>query len=229
MENTTEAELLNVADVIGATAYGVASRYKGFVEQQDLEQEAWVWCIEHKDAVEQHLEEPDVKLAAYRLGKDVWGCMDRYARRQKASASGYQPDDDIFVSDAVINLVLPSVLKDDPNPPVKAQERTRSVADPAEGGVWLATYLDVKAAWSRADLTQGQRDLLFWYYHDEYTQAELARALEVTQQTVAKRLKQARSKLIDQLGGHRPKDSDAEYRSRPGTQGPDDATLAAMR
>jgi hypothetical protein len=221
-------EPLNVQDVIGSQAYSVAARFKGFVDQEDLQQVGWVWCLEHQDKVNDHLENEDVKLAAYRLGQDIWNDMDRYSRKQKASASGYQPDDDLFVSDAVINLVLPHVLKDDPNPPVKAQERTKSTADPAEGGVWLATYLDVKTGWEKADLTQGQRDLLYWYYAEEYTQAELARSLEVGQQAIASRLKRARSKIIDQLGGRRPRDADTEYRSRPGTQGPDDAVLAAL-
>lgn len=224
-----KAEVLDIAAVIGSQAFAVAQRFKPHADQEDLQQEAWVWVLEHPAKVKEHQANEDVRLAAYRLGQDIWGVMDRYARREKAQKAGYEPEDEMFASDAVINVVLPAVLKGDPTPPARDGERVANTSDPAEGGGWLATFMDVKLAWERADLTDQQRALLVSYYRDEMTQAEIASTLKLGQPAVTRRLKQARAKLIDQLGGPKPPEPDAQYRSRPGAKGQDDDTLAAIR
>jgi RNA polymerase sigma factor (sigma-70 family) len=197
---------LDVAAVIDAQAYGTALRFPGVAEADDLVQEGWIWVLEHPAKVKEYEQQENPKFAAHALGQDIWKVMDRYARREKAARGGYQPDDEIFMSDAVINVVLPSVLKDDPTPPVRDGERVANTSDPAEGGGWLATYMDVKHAWEKADLTGQQRDLLVSYYLHEDTQAEIATQLKLSQQAVGKRLKQARAKLIDKLGGRNPRE-----------------------
>ena len=218
MGRCTLAEL-DIAGVIGSQAYAVWLRFKTFVEQDDLEQEAWVWVLSTPAEVKEFTEgEEPVELRSYRLGQRVGQAMDRYARRQKAYASGYEPEDELFYSDAVINVVLPSVLKEDPRPPVRDGERIANTSDPAEGGVWIATYLDVKKAWKTADLTPGQRKLLVSYYRDGENQSVIAEALGVSQQTVAKRLKRARTKLIAELGGRQAQDETPRYDKRPGTK-----------
>lgn len=218
MATATGAEVLDVDSVVNYQAAKTARRYAGFVEAADLAQEGWIWILEHPKNLKAHQENEEPALAAYRLGQDMWTVMEAYARKQKATASGYEADDDIFFSDAVINLVLPAVLKDDPTPPAQAGERVANTSDPAEGGTWLATYLDVKQAWEKAPLTEGQRDLLEQYYFEEATQQEIADDLGTTQQTIAKRLKSARRKLIDQLGGPRPKEYNTEHDARPGVK-----------
>lgn len=212
------AEVLDIDSVVNSQAYKTARRYAGFVDADDLVQEGWVWILEHPKNMKAHQENEETALAAYRLGQDLWTVMESYARRQKAAASGYEPEDDIYFSDALINLVLPAVLKDDPTPPVQAGERVANTSDPAEGGTWLATYLDVKQAWEKADLTGVQRDLLEQYYFQEATQHEIAEHLGTSQPTVNKRLKSARRKLIDQLGGPQPKEYNTEHDARPGVK-----------
>jgi hypothetical protein len=224
-----ETTPLDVAAVIGAQAYAASVRYGANVDKEDLEQEAWVWVVEHPGKMKEHEANPNPQLAAYEFGRDIWSVMDLYARREKAAKGGYQPEDELFVSDAVINVVLPSVLKGDPTPPVRDGERVANTSDPAEGGVWLATWLDVKSAWEKADLTGAQRDLLVSYYRDSVTQLEISDALGIAQPTVTKRLKAARTKLIDQLGGRKPQDAEPQYRQRPGSQHNSDAIISALR
>lgn len=209
---------LDIAGVIGSQAYSVWLRFRSFVEQEDLQQEGWVWVFEHPDKMKEHKELEDVQLAAYRLGQDIWNNMDRYARKQKAYASGYEPEDDLFYSDAVINVVLPSVLKADPRPLERDGERVANTSDPAEGGTWMATYNDVKLAWEKADLTVDQRKLLVSYYRDGESQQTIATALGIGQPAVTRRLKAARTKLINQLGGRKPQDEAPRYDKRPGTK-----------
>lgn len=227
-DNMEEKEELDVAAIIGSQAYATKMRFGTAVEQEDLQQEAWVWVLEHPAKIKEHKANENVRLAAYELGKDIWGVMDRYARKEKAQKAGYDVADDIFVSDAVINLVLPSVLKGDPTPPSRDGERVSNTSDPAEGGNWLATYLDVKKAWLAANLTGKQRDLMVSYYRFEDTQQELSQALGITQSAVARRLKAARSKLIDQLGGRKPREPESQRVARPGAQHQGDDIIAAM-
>jgi RNA polymerase sigma factor (sigma-70 family) len=220
---------INVEDSIKAQAWYVSSRYRGHVDQDDLIQEGWIWVLEHPAQVKGFQEHEDAKLGQWLMNKRLADSMAAYARREKAHASGYEVDDELFFSDALISLVLPSVLKDDPTPPVQAGERVANTSDPAEGGVWMATYFDVKRAWETADLTGQQRDLLVDYHRDEYTQSQLADKLSITQQTVAKRLKKARAKLIDKLGGPKPQVEPAEVEHHPGAKTADQPALAVLR
>jgi len=227
MESNTD--VLDVESVIQSQAWATAVRYPGLAEKEDLAQEAWTWVLEHPAKIEQYRQQENVRFAAHALGQDVWKVMERYARREKAARGGYQEDDEIFISDAVISVVLPSVLKGDPTPPVRDGERVANTSDPAEGGGWLATFMDIKLAWERADLTGPQRDLMVSYYRDGVTQTEIADALGIGQTGVTKRLKVARAKLIDKLGGPKPTDPEVEVRSHPGSKTTDDATKAAIR
>jgi RNA polymerase sigma factor (sigma-70 family) len=198
------AETLDVDAVVNRIASSAARRYAGFVEKDDLAQEARIWMLENPGRVRQHQRNPDVKLAAYALGQDMWNNVERYAKKQKARASGYEPDDEVYFSHAMINLVLPSVLRDDTTPPVQAGERIANTSDPAEGGNWMATWVDVKQAWLTADLTKDQRQLLWDYYFEEETQQELGDRLGVTKMQMSRRLQAARLKLIEKLGGLNP-------------------------
>jgi RNA polymerase sigma factor (sigma-70 family) len=212
------ADTLDLALAIESQASVCARKFSGFTERDDLIQEGWVWALNNKKKVDEYAAHENVGAAIFWLNRDLSRMMETYARREKAAASGYEPEDDLYFSDALINLVLPSVLKDDPTPPVQAGERVANTSDPAEGGTWLATYLDVKQAWERADLTGNQRDLLEQYYFEEATQQEIATDLGTTQPTVNKRLKNARRKLIDQLGGPEPREYNTEHDQRPGVK-----------
>jgi hypothetical protein len=227
--STEEQRPLDVAEVVSSQAWLTASRYRGLAEKEDLEQEAWCWILEHPSRVKELQDHENSAIAAYRLGQDVWKVMERYARKEKAARGGYAPEDDLFVSDAVISVVLPSVLKGDPTPPVRDGERVANTSDPAEGGNWLATFMDVKRGWERADLTGPQRDLLVSYYRDGMTQLEIANALKLGQPAVTKRLKQARLKIINQLGGLEPKVDEPEVRSHPGAKTSDAVVKAGIR
>jgi DNA-directed RNA polymerase specialized sigma24 family protein len=226
---TETPDVLDVDSVVQSTAWNVARNNIGNVTQDDLAQEGWCWILEHPIKMKKHRENESPRQAAYELGRDIWGVMDRYARREKAARGGYAPEDDLFISDTVIALVLPSVLKGDPTPPVRDGERVANTADPAEGGNWLATFLDVKRAWETADLTGPQRDLAVSYYRDGIIQSEIANALGIGQQAVAKRLSKVRDKLIAKLGGRQAPPDEPEVSAHPGAKTTDDATKAAIR
>ena len=224
------ASPINIEDSIKAQAWSVANQYRGHVQQDDLIQEGWVWVLEHPDQVKGFQEHENVHTSTWLLNKRLRDAMSQFARREKAHASGYEVDDEIFFSDALIRLILPSVLKDDPTPPVQAGDRVANTSDPAEGGVWMATFMDVKQAWEKADLTGPQRDLLIAYHRDGDTQLDLANSLKVGQPTVNKRLKRARAKLIDMLGGPKPQvEETGRSAHHYGAKNNDQAALAGMR
>lgn len=212
-------ETLDVESVVLSQSWGCYLKYPGLVDQTDLTQEGWLWVLEHDEEVQKFCGEENVKLAAFRLGQRVGQAMDRYARKEKAAKGGYDPKDESFYGPTVISAVLPYVLTGSMTPPQGSDEKTARVNDPAEGGTWMATYLDVKHAWDKADLSADQRDLLIAYFRDDMSQAEIAETLGIQQQAVAKRLKRAKLALVDKLGGPDPgeyEEEDKRLRRRPG-------------
>ncbi len=220
------SDTLDVQQVIEVTATRVARGYSDIVERDDLIQEGWVWVLSNETEVNKFKSNPNAGGGAHSLGQRLNRAMERYCRAEKSARGGYEVEDDVYFSPALIGLVLPSVLKDDPVPPVQQGERIANTSDPAEGGNWLATYLDVKQAWLKADLTDQQRQLLIDYHLDDLSQLELATQLGISQQAVSKRLSQAHGKMIEVLGGYRPDDYD-EPASHPGAKGNQPGAVSA--
>jgi RNA polymerase sigma factor (sigma-70 family) len=213
----TETEV-DIESVIQWQARACIKRYRGFTEVEDLEQEGRLWVLSNPKDVADRLDRSTKEQAAYAVGQRIGQAMDRYARKQKALASGYEPEDEVYFTDALIGLVLPSVLKNDTTPPAVAGDRVANTSDPAEGGNWMATYMDVKQAWESAELTDAQRELLVQYHLDDMTLQEIAQEQDVVHTTISRRLSNARRKLIDKLGGLSPREYNTEHDSRPGVK-----------
>lgn len=103
---------------------------------------------------------------------------------------------------------------------------THSVADPAEGGSWLASFIDVKRAWESAPLSATERRVLFALHRYGWTQAAVADELMMTQQSVSQMARRGLERLSDELGGAKPlgcpydcECHEGKLRRRPGAHG----------
>lgn len=217
---------LNLDVVVRAQAYASWRRFRNFTAREDLIQEGYVWALEHPKRVQEYLDHENPKMAYYWLSRDLWEAMEKYARKDRAAALGYDPADEAFYGKALIDELLPAVLLGALEPPQGATSEVKNTSDPAEGGTWLAMYLDVKSAWEKATLTQHERDIMTMYFGGDDSQQFIADTLEVTQQTVSKTIKRATKKLSDKLGGQRPNDCpntcechEGKLRERPGKSG----------
>jgi RNA polymerase sigma factor (sigma-70 family) len=195
---------LNVEDTVNAQAWTTWNNYRQYTELDDLKQEGMIWVLEHPKEVGQYLEHEKPRLAYWWLSRDIWKVMDRYARNERAQRIGYEPDDEAFYGKAVLDALLGAVLTGNPIQPQGEQQEGKSNRDPAEGGTFLAMYLDVERAWKTANLSPREREIVEMVYADGYTQHEAAKEIGIAQPNISKTIKRAFDKMIDKIGGQYP-------------------------
>jgi len=134
---------------------------------------------------------------------------ERYARKEKAVRSGYQPGDEAFYQSATLAKLLPFVIASvlDGTVLEQAQEMIRDgqpkgSSSPAEGGNLLAMLIDIKSAYE--DLNEKDQKILALRYHDNLTLAQIGAALECHFTTADRRVNHAMRELNNKLGGASP-------------------------
>jgi hypothetical protein len=199
---------MSSVDVL-ATVYAAANsthrKYRSFIDLDDLQQEAYLWMLDHQPAIKRHLEADSAKVAEYRILRDCSMHLEKAARAAKASTSGYEPDDEQWYSTAVLALVLPKVLTGDRTPPSVVTDGTpRAQTDPAEGGTWMALFADVSKA-LKALGTEDVHLLVDRYVEDLSFDAIASRWQWASSRTAHQKVGKAEARLIEALGGFKPK------------------------
>lgn len=201
-----------VHEIIPSVAYVVARRYRGFVEKDDLIQEAYAWAYPKSATITDQLMQPDidgVKVAQKRLGWQIKRVLERYSRREKAIKSGYQVNDEAYYETYTIAQLLPYVIKailnDTPfeNAQVTVDDgQPKRPSVPAESGNLIATLIDIKRGYLK--LEPGDQALLTQRYFHEYTLQQIANHWECAISTADRRCETALRRLQDKLGGISP-------------------------
>lgn len=201
MEGVTPIDLKST---IEATSWGVYRNFKNYVQKEDLQQEGWLWAAEHPERLNMFLEHENPKQAYFWLSRTLWEVMDKYARSERAQFLGYETSDEAFYGKALVETLLPAVLHGDTTPSKSGDSTGPSTSDPAEGGAYLAMYLDVQHALSVAELAPRERQVVALYYGEGLSQEDTANELQIQQPAVSKALRRITEKLIDKLGGRPP-------------------------
>lgn len=218
--------------IFASVAKGVWSCNKGYVDRDDLTQECWMWFLStpsRQRQVAELLADDKPKLAAKVARRGAWAKCQQVARAEKAAKGGFSVEDEAFYSPSLLMQVLPAVLNDDPSMgrlkedgSSAAREPGEIVAktDPAEGNTWLAMLADVSRAWSDVALDYNERLALDLWLGQGHTQTEIARSMDVAQQTVSRMCERALRRLCEALGGDDPwvysDPTDEALRERPG-------------
>ncbi len=197
---TTDLPVNELHPLIYSTARKVQSvyPYKSVYEYAD---EAWRWAHAHPQRIENALaEEYDWK----RLERALERTLERHGRILKAAASGYRVEDEAHYPTSLIELALPAVwditvaadapVQDEDVDDGKKHLPPKRVSDPAEGNNWLATCVDVRAAFFAADLSHELSYALFERYSLGRTSGEYEDHL----------VQGALRKIQRRLGGERP-------------------------
>lgn len=189
---------------IKVAAAQVARRYRGYVTFSDMEQEAQIWVMTHPRTVFDRLQ--DGKRGNDRITRQLAKHLHSIARTEKASVSGYNPEDEVFYSQAVVEMILPALWDETlmVQGPQGEPSEGRSNSDPSEGGNWQVMVADVRAAYDRSDLDVRQRVALVMRYHEQATLTEIGRALEVSKQGAQGVVRSALGRLVNYLGGTDP-------------------------
>ena len=199
-------------DIVFSVARSIFSRYRNFVEREDVVQECWSWYYSRAEHFNQLLSEESTVQRVINEKRMAWQMKrhaERYARREKATRSGYKLTDEAFYDTVVIAQLLPHVIASVVDNTVLEQAQNlindgqpKKQSAPAEGGNLLATLIDIKKAYLKLDIVD--KDILIKRYHENLTLQELASYLECAISTADRRCQSSLRKLQNNLGGDSP-------------------------
>ena len=199
-------------DIVPSVVSLVHRRYRKYVDRADLVQEAYAWLMTRVVYFNGLLEEENetVRLANQRrIGWQMKRAVERYARKEKATRSGYQTNDESFYDVVTIAQLLPYVIASIVNDTAIEQAQNlvndgtpRKPSAPSEGGNLLATLIDIKKSYELLD--EDEKKILRLRYHENYTLQQLSEVLECAISTADRRCGNALRKLLNFMGGESP-------------------------
>lgn len=201
-----------ILDFANSVSKSIANRYGRWIDRDDVRQECILWAMGRTQWVDEQLSEPDTEKRKHNEQKLAWQMMrvaERYARKEKAARSGYQPGDEAFYQSATLATLLPFVIASvldgtvlEPAQEMILDGQPRGSSSPAEGGTLLATLMDIKQKFVK--LEAEDRQILTLRYHEQMTLAQIGAVLECHATTADRRCDHALRNLLDLLGGRSP-------------------------
>jgi len=199
-------------DLVPSVVTTIYRRFRAYTERGDLLQEAWAFVLSRAEHFNEVLSEENEVQRKWNEKKIAWQmrrALERYARKEKASKSGYQLNDEAYYDTVTIAQLLPFVIKSFISETALEQSQIlindgtpRRPSAPAEGGNLLAMLVDIKKAYEKLD--KYDQDILRLRYHDNLTLQIISEYLECAISTVDRRCTQALRKLQNNIGGESP-------------------------
>jgi DNA-directed RNA polymerase specialized sigma24 family protein len=201
-----------VYDLVPSVAGTIYRRYNKYVERDDIKQECMAWAMGRSAYINEQMSEENEERRRHNEQRIAWQmrrAAERYARKEKASKSGYQTQDEAYYESATIGQLLPFVIASvlDGTVLEQAQQmvqdgQPKGKSSPSEGGNLLATLIDLKKAY--LELEVEDQMLLRLRHHELFTLQQIAGQLECAVSTADRRCNASLRKLIDNLGGQSP-------------------------
>ena len=199
-------------DLVPSVVTTIYRRFRAYTERADLLQEAWAFVLSRAEHFNEVLSEENEVQRKWNEKKIAWQmrrALERYARKEKASKSGYHLNDEAYYDTVTIAQLLPFVIKSFISDTALEQSQVllndgtpRKPSAPAEGGNLLAMLVDIKKAYEKLD--KYDQDILRLRYHDNLTLQIISEYLECAISTVDRRCTQALRKLQNNIGGESP-------------------------
>ena len=207
------SELNPILDEVIASVVTVTfRRYRKFVERIDLKQEAYTFVYAKAEQFNESLAIDNEIQRGFNEKKIAWQIkrhLERYARKEKATKSGYQTNDEAFYDTVTISQLLPHVISSIVNDTALEQAQNmindgtpRKPSAPAEGGNLLAILIDIKKSYEMLD--KDDQEILRLRYHDNLTLELLGEYLECSRSTAERKSNNALRKLNNNMGGDSP-------------------------
>lgn len=197
-----ETVVLQYEPMVRRVAADYARRYR-MIEKDDIEQECWVWFLEHPNKVKEWMEMP-LKDGDKMFARSLRNAAVRYCVKEKARIEGYHVSDIFWYSKDFIKDLLPAVLSDD----WKRIEESfssggKTVKAPNESGDWMAYAADIRSAYE--DLSEDDQKLVDLFYVNDVSGEFLKEATErPTVRAAEMAANRAIGKMVKYLGGERP-------------------------
>jgi RNA polymerase sigma factor (sigma-70 family) len=199
-------------DLVPSVVTTIHRRFRSYTERSDLLQEAWAFVLSRADHFNTVLSDENEVQRKWNEKKVAWQirrCLERYARKEKASKSGYHLNDEAYYDTVTIAQLLPFVIKSVISDTALEQSQIlvndgtpRKPSAPAEGGNLLAMLVDIKKAYEK--LEKQEQEILRLRYHDNLTLQLISEYLECAISTADRRCNQALRKLQNNIGGDSP-------------------------
>jgi RNA polymerase sigma factor (sigma-70 family) len=199
-------------DLVPSVVTTIHRRFRAYTERSDLLQEAWAFVLSRADHFNTVLSDENEVQRKWNEKKVAWQirrCLERYARKEKASKSGYHLNDEAYYDTVTIAQLLPFVIKSVISDTALEQSQIlvndgtpRKPSAPAEGGNLLAMLVDIKKAYEK--LEKQEQEILRLRYHDNLTLQLISEYLECAISTADRRCNQALRKLQNEIGGDSP-------------------------
>jgi hypothetical protein len=197
----------HIAAQVSSIARQLRGKYRGFVELEDIQQELYIWYVRNHHKVSLWEEEHHEKSAARLVAKSLRNHGEKYCRREKASVSGYEPEDEFFYTIPMCADMLQLYFDPEWMEPRALELTTTSSGKPAnEGWNLQAMVADVGRAYEA--LPASDRDLLQEVYGGAVPVRDAIawKALEwdITANAADHRIRRVVGRLRAKLGGPRP-------------------------
>ena len=199
-------------DLVPSVVTTIHRRFRAYTERGDLLQEAWAFVLTRADHFNEILSDENEVQRKWNEKRVAWQirrCLERYARKEKASKSGYHLNDEAYYDTVTISQLLPFVIKSFISDTALEQSQIlindgtpRKPSAPAEGGNLLAMLVDIKKAYEK--LEKQDQEILRLRYHDNLTLQLISEYLECAISTADRRCTQALRKLQNNIGGDSP-------------------------
>jgi RNA polymerase sigma factor (sigma-70 family) len=199
-------------DLVPSVVTTIHRRFRSYTERSDLLQEAWAFVLSRAEHFNEILSDENEVQRKWNEKKVAWQirrCLERYARKEKASKSGYHLNDEAYYDTVTIAQLLPFVIKSSITDSALEQSQIlvndgtpRKPAAPAEGGNLLAMLVDIKKAYEK--LEKPEQEILRLRYHDNLTLQLISEYLECAISTADRKCTQALRKLQNNIGGDSP-------------------------
>ena len=198
-----------VNEITSVLAYNLSKKYHRFAEQSDIKQAMNEYAWKRKDKVNEYLmreEENERRMGYKAFSTFMRRAGERYARKEKARALGYELGDEYFYRIEMIENLIKVLGSEDAH-------LTNQVLDPdvhgvkakkqaSEGNNLLAMLADVDRAMKKLDpRTQGILNSRF--AHDQPL-TEIATAWDISPQRVEQLVIKGIKDIADKLGGVTP-------------------------
>lgn len=174
-------------------------------EAGDFRQEFYMYLLDNEEYLSTKYEEIDNPDQFGRwLGKVLQGEAADYFLDIRAQGGGQDRSTAYWYSVAEVKYLLDKVFDEDAwlNPP-QIEGASGGHGDPAVGGNWVATLADVSRAFSKLSIED--QTLLRDFHEHGVRNKDMAEVYEITEATMSYRHGQACKRLLDELGGPKPR------------------------
>lgn len=217
MIKITEEVYEDYLPLVRTVAYQLRRQFPK-VDQQDIEQELWLWFVKHPNKYREWSLLP-VKDSTPLLAASLRNAGRAFCIKENAAISGYNPNDLFFYSKVIIKRLLPSALGEDSEQLKKFfSAEIKTMKAPSESGDWMAYHADIQKAF--ANLSEEDQILVRTYYvedNDTKTLHQKAGGDRKTSKATAMAANRALNRMVKFLGGKAPF-TDNDYVAPEGTE-----------